>query len=137
MPRSAREIDLDPRTYVGLSFPLRADVNNNFQMTKTSLEQSVHNMKNLLLTSLRERPSNPEFGSRLKELCFEPIDDDLIAKIDFEIRRATGIWLPYIEIIDISVTDNPDKNSVLVIVKFVTTLDPTSDHSLNLELNNT
>ena len=23
MPRSAREIDLDPRTYVGLSFPLR------------------------------------------------------------------------------------------------------------------
>ena len=137
MPRSAREIDLDPRTYVGLSFPLRADVNNNFQMTKTSLEQSVHNMKNLLLTSLRERPSNPEFGSRLKELCFEPIDDDLIANIDFEIRRATGIWLPYIEIIDISVTDNPDKNSVLVIVKFVTTLDPTSDQSLNLELNNT
>ena len=30
MPRSAREIDLDPRTYVGLSFPLRADNNNNF-----------------------------------------------------------------------------------------------------------
>ena len=41
MPRSAREIDLDPRTYVGLSFPLRADNNNNFAMTKNSIQQSI------------------------------------------------------------------------------------------------
>ena len=34
MPRSAREIDLDPRTFVGLSFPIRADNNNSFAMTK-------------------------------------------------------------------------------------------------------
>ncbi len=48
MPRSAREIDLDPRTYVGLSFPLKADSNNNFAMTKNSLQQSVHNLNIIL-----------------------------------------------------------------------------------------
>ena len=46
MERSAREIDLDPRTYVGLSFPLRADNNNNFAMTRNSLAQAQYNLKN-------------------------------------------------------------------------------------------
>ena len=34
MASSAREIDLDPRKYVGLSFPLRRDNNNDFALTK-------------------------------------------------------------------------------------------------------
>ena len=74
MSRNAREIDLDPRSYVGLSFPLRADSNNNFQMTKNSLEQSRHNLRNLLLTYPGERAGNPTFGSRLREVCFEIIE---------------------------------------------------------------
>ena len=80
--RSAREIDLDSRTYVGLQLPLKSDGNNNFASTKTSTEQAVFNLKNLLLTSLRERVSNPTFGSRLRELCFEQIDESLPEKIE-------------------------------------------------------
>ena len=125
--RSAREIDLDPRTYVGLSFPLRADNNNNFAMTKSSLQQSVHNLKNLLLTSLRERPSNPMFGSRLKELCFEQIDDELPERIEEEVRRAVTFWLPYISIMEvITLTEDGDKNKIFVKIKYSTTLDPES-----------
>ena len=47
---SAKETDMNPNTYIGLSFPLRRDTLNNFAMTKTSLEQSKHNLRNLLLT---------------------------------------------------------------------------------------
>ena len=134
MPRSAREIDLDPRTYVGLSFPLKADSNNNFAMTKNSLQQSVHNLKNLLLTNLRERPSQLEFGSRLTELCFEPMNDDLREKIDGEIRRAVSKWLPYIIIKNINsvIEDGGSTNTVTVVIKFSTTLDPTSSEELQL-----
>ena len=58
MPRSAREIDVDPRTYVGLSFPLRADNNNNFALTRNSIQQATHNLRNLLLTHPGERVGN-------------------------------------------------------------------------------
>ncbi len=47
---SARETDLDPKTYIGLSFPLRRDKFNDFAMTKNSLQQAQHNLKNLLLS---------------------------------------------------------------------------------------
>ena len=42
MSRSAREIDIDPRTYVGLSFPLRADNNNDFALTRNSIQNQIN-----------------------------------------------------------------------------------------------
>ena len=79
---SARETDLDPKTYIGLSFPLRRDKFNDFAMTKNSLEQAKHNLKNLLLTFPGERVGQPVFGSTLRALCFEQLDDNLPTKID-------------------------------------------------------
>ena len=70
---SSLETDLNPNTYVGLSFPLRAGNNQDFAMTKNSLQQSRHNIKNLLLTYVGERVAQPEFGSKLRELVFEQI----------------------------------------------------------------
>ena len=95
---SALETDLNPNTYIGLSLPLKRDNNNNFALTKNSLQQSQHNLKNLLLTHPLERVGQPEFGCRLRDICFEPIDADLPKKIDEEVRRAVGVWLPYINI---------------------------------------
>ena len=87
MAESAREIDLDPRTYVGLSFPLRADNNNDFALTRNSLQQAQHNLKNLFLTYPGERVAQPEFGSRIRALCFAPDTQDLEQKIEEEVRR--------------------------------------------------
>ena len=98
MPRNAREIDLDPRTYVGLSFPLRADTNNSFAMTKNSIQQSRHNLRNLLLTYPGERVGNLEFGCRLREVCFEQQDENLPKKIQTAIADAvTKFFLKYIQ----------------------------------------
>ena len=131
---TAREQDFDPRTYIGLSFPLRRDKFHDFAMTKNSLEQAQHNLKNLLLTFPGERVGQPEFGSRLTELCFEPMNDDLREKIDGEIRRAVSKWLPYIIIKNINsvIEDGGSTNTVTVVIKFSTTLDPTSSEELQL-----
>ena len=134
MARSAREIDVDPRTYIGLTLPLRSDHNNNFAMTRNSSQQAIHNLKNLLLTSLRERPLNPMFGCRLKELCYEQIDEELPQKIEGEIKKAVGIWLPYITIISVNtLTKDGDTNRILVRIQFNTTLDPQTVGTLDVE----
>ena len=124
---TAREQDFDPRTYIGLSFPLRRDKFNDFAMTKNSLEQAQHNLKNLLLTFPGERVGQPEFGSRLREFCFEQIDDELPERIEEEVKRAVSVWLPYINIIEIAtLTEDGDKNKIFVKIKYSTTLDPES-----------
>ena len=131
---SARETDLDPKTYIGLSFPLRRDKFNDFAMTKNSLEQAQHNLKNLLLTYPGERVGQPDFGSRLRELCFEQIDDTLPERIEEEVRRAVSVWLPYINIIEVAtLTEEGDKNKIFVRMKYSTTLNSQTIQQIELD----
>ena len=131
---SALEKDLDPNTYIGLSFPIRKDSNTDFAMTRNSLQQAKHNLKNLLLTFPGERVGQPEFGSRMRELCFEPIDDDLPSKIEEEVRRAVSSWLPYINIQEVNtLTDDGDENKIFVEVKYSTVLNQQTSESITLD----
>ena len=134
MAESAKEIDLDPRKYVGLSFPLRSDNNNDFALTKNSLEQSQHNLKNLLLIHVGERVGQPEFGSTLRALCFEPDTDTLTESIDEEVRRAVEKWLPYISIQQVNtLTDAADVNKLFVSISYTTSLNPETLESITLD----
>jgi|TARA_R100001460_G_scaffold41513_2_gene77233 hypothetical protein len=131
---SATETDLNPDKLIGLSFPLRAGGNKDFQMTKTSLEQAQHNIRNLILTYPGERAQQPEFGSRLRELLFEQQDDELPNKIDEEVRRSIGQWLPYINVITVdTLTDEGDNSKVFVEVKYTTTLNPETINQITLD----
>lgn len=120
---SARQNDLNNNTYIGLSFPLKGDTLNDFALTKTSVEQSIHNMRNLLLTQVGERVGQPNFGSRLRALCFEQIDDELPIRIENEVKRSVSQWLSYITINSVeTLTQDGDKNQVFVKIKFVPAL---------------
>ena len=131
---TAREQDFDPRTYIGLSFPLRRDKFQDFAMTKNSLQQAEHNLKNLLLTYPGERVGQPTFGSRLRELCFEQIDDTLPQRIEEEVRKAVTNWLPYINIIEVAtLTEEGDKNKIFVRVKYSTSLNPQTTQQIELD----
>jgi len=131
---SALETDLNPNTYVGLSFPLRAGNNQDFAMTKNSLDQARHNLKNLLLTQVGERVGQPLFGSRLRELVFEQIDSDLPGKIEDEVKRSVETWLPYINIEEVNtLTDDGDNSKIFVEIKFSTTINPQTTKSITLD----
>ena len=130
----AQEKDLNPDTYIGLSFPLRRDNNNDFKLTKTSLEQAQHNLKNLFLTFPGERVGQPEFGSRIRELCFEQVDDELPNRIEEEVRRTVSNWLPYINVQEVNtLNEEGDKNKIFVQVKYSTTLNPSTMESITVD----
>ena len=131
---SATETDLNLNTYIGLSFPLRAGGNQDFQMTKTSLEQAQHNIRNLILTYPGERVNQPEFGCRLRDLLFEQLDDELPNRIEEEVRRSIGQWLPYVNVVTVdTLTEEGDKNKVFVQVKDTTTLNPETINQITVD----
>ena len=131
---SALETDLNPNTYIGLSFPLRRDKFNDFAMTKNSLQQARHNLKNLLLRYPGERVGQPEFGSKLRELCFEQIDDNLPERIEEEVRKAISIWLPYINVTEVqTLNEEGDDNKIFVRVTYSTTLSPQTREQITLD----
>jgi len=76
----------------------------------------------LLLTSRGERVMQPNFGTGLKELLFEQIDDELFGdRIKSTILDSVSFWLPYVTIEDIEVemTDEmKDRNRANVSIQF-------------------
>lgn len=131
---SALETDLNPNTYIGLSFPLRNNNNLDFAMTKNSLEQSKHNLRNLLLTYPGERLGQPQFGSRLRQLVFEQIDEELPSRIEEEVKRSISQWLPYINVLSVqTLTDEGDTNKIFVKLEYSTTLNPDTINQIELD----
>ena len=93
MARSVREIDRNEDKYVGIRFPLDYSPEGFFYKTKTVLEQSKANLRNLLLTTPGERIFQPSFGSRLKNIVFEQ-GQDIPNRVEETIRTATDNFLP-------------------------------------------
>ena len=121
MARSVREIDRNDDKYVGIRFPLDHSPEGFFYRTKTVLEQSKANLRNLLLTTPGERIFQPSFGSRLKNIVFEQ-GQDIPNRVEESIRTATDTFLPYINIINVFTIQ--EQNQVNIQVEFSVTLNP-------------
>ena len=129
----ALENDLNPDTWIGLSFPLGRSESGFFQQTQTTLEQTSHNIKNLLLTMKGERPMNPEFGSNLYSILFDPIGSDTPMKVEESIKEAVAQWLQHVILNKINVTTSEQTpNQIDVNLEFGVTLEPGVFDSLQL-----
>ena len=130
MARSVREIDRNDDKYVGIRFPLDHSPEGFFYKTKTVLEQSKANLRNLLLTTPGERIFQPEFGSQLKSIVFEQ-GANIPDRIEEAVRSATDNFLSYINIINVFTIQ--EKNQVNIQVEFSVPLNPDTIEILNFD----
>ena len=134
---SVIEKDLNEDVYIGLELPLTHGINGFFNRTKTALEQTKSNIKNLLLTKKGERLGNPRFGSELLSVVFEQEGTDLENKIEEVIRSAMSEFLPFVNIEEIVTTFSPtNKNTAIVNLKFTLNVDTTNQEELSIDLPN-
>ena len=83
-----------------------------------SIDQTLENLKNLLLTRKGERFYQPLFGSDLLEILFEPNLSELKEEIQEIITEPINFWLPYVNIESIDIVtaeDDPTLNHVMKI----------------------
>ncbi|MEO0458399.1 MAG: GPW/gp25 family protein [Cyanobacteria bacterium P01_A01_bin.114] len=89
----------------GLAFPMRTNVQGELQLSAylPNIEESI---QLILRTSLGERLYRPDFGSRLSELVFAPLNTQTLLLIRLYVEEALEKWEPRIELV--SVTTEPD-----------------------------
>lgn len=114
---SFNPLDLRKDVAIGVTLPF-GKKNGAFSLSYTTEEQSISNLKNLLLTRKGERTFQPNFGSSLHSLLFEPIVDGLSIAVDESLREDIGFWLPYIVIDDIETEFDSDRNTIRIQLSF-------------------
>lgn len=109
-------IDLKKNIAVGVKLPFGGA--GIFQLSYTTEEQAISNLKNLVLTRKGERPFQPLFGTDVYSLLFEQktpfTGDNLKSTISEDIR----FWLPYIVLDDLIVDSDPNTNRVDISIRF-------------------
>lgn len=90
----------------GLGFPVDLNIQGSFQLTHESqnLEEGI---AIILGTNLGERLYRPNFGSRLSELAFEPLNTHVLLLIRLYVREALEMWEPRIILKDVITEPDP------------------------------
>lgn len=98
----------------GWAFPLRTDATGGVALV--SREREIEESIRLILgTSPGERPMRPEFGSRIHDYVFAPADAETASRIAADVRIALERWEPRIELEGVTVSPDPDDQTVLYI----------------------
>lgn len=105
--------DNQQRDYIGagFAFPLRVNVQGSVQLSQSepNIEESI---RIILSTSLGERVYRPNFGSRLSELVFEPLNIPTLLLIRLYVEEALEMWEPRIILKEVRTDPDPVRGRV-------------------------
>ena len=90
----------------GINFPFRDSYDGRYlDLSDTPDEEIRTDLIHLLLTRKGTRYFLPDFGTRLYEYIFEPLDGPTFAQLEAEIRETVRIYIPNLKITSIQVYD--------------------------------
>ena len=93
----------DGITY-GINFPFRQNPKGKYlSLSETTDDEIRSNLIHLLLTRKGYRYFLPDFGTRLYEFIFEPLDGETFDSIKQEIEEAVSTYIPNLTIQDITI----------------------------------
>ena len=101
---------------VSMSFkvsPLTYDLIAN--KNETAIARSI---RNLILTTPGERPFNPELGSQVSQLLFEPIDDITTQALKEQIENTVNNFEPRVKLRQVVVKPNFDADEYDISIRY-------------------
>lgn len=101
----------------GLAFPLRMTMQGRVQISSAfrSIEESI---QIILQTQLGERVYRPDFGSRLSELTFAPMNTQTLLLLRLHVQEALEKWEPRIELDEIRAEPDPMHGRVDITIRY-------------------
>jgi phage baseplate assembly protein W len=114
--RRINPLDLQPRKAIGVSLPLSgAAVFNSTYVTKDAIRT---NIINYFLTGQGERYMNPSFGTIIRNLMFENINQNMVDRVKSTVRAGLSEYFPSVVPNDFKVIGTPDSNTVTLSLKY-------------------
>jgi len=128
IPQTTRvnPLDLQKNIAIGVSLPFNGP-SGPFNKTYSTKDQTKSNLVNLLLTNKGERLFNPEFGADISNLLFEGINEDLDSTIIDLITSNVNLFMPEIQLGDIIINEDIDRNYISITINYKLKISGTSD----------
>ena len=106
------------KSYKDLSFDFTANPQTGDVATVKDAVSVKRGIKNILLTAPFERLFQPEFGSGIKNILFEPMTPLTEQRLSDACRDAIDAWEKRASVINITVISEEEYNRYRVAIKF-------------------
>ena len=106
------------RGFKDLAISFEANPNTNAFSAVTNENAIKQSVRNLVLTSFGERPFQPNIGSRVRGLLFEPFDVFTSEDLKDEISNTVERLEPRVELVGVDVKLSDDENSIDVGIEY-------------------
>ena len=106
------------KSYADLSFDFTANPQTGDVATVRDDVSVKRGIKNILLTAPNERLFQPEIGSGIKEMLFEPMTPLTEQRLSDACREAIEAWETRASVINIAVIPEEEYNRYRVAIKF-------------------
>jgi phage baseplate assembly protein W len=98
----------------GIAFPMRVNPTGGIALASGD-DEIAESIRLILGTSPGERPMRPDFGCPIHDHVFAPADASIIGMIGFEVRNSLIMWEPRIDVLDVTVSQDESRPSLLYI----------------------
>ena len=106
--RQYRDLDLNFTIH-----PLRKDINKNLDEVAI-----VNSIKNIVSTNHYEKPFQPDFGSNVRRMLFESLDNITASALEREIEQSITNYEPRIKLLGVKVIPDFENNGFNVEMQF-------------------
>ena len=102
----------------GISFPMRVDQSGSLAFTQGTADIDG-SLRMVLMTAPGERLMRPQFGCRIWDLLFEPINANTLGLMAEAVRDAVSQWEPRVTLEDVVIDPDPaDHSRVMIALKY-------------------
>jgi uncharacterized protein len=101
----------------GISLPLRISPQGTIQLSSAepNIEESI---RIILRTDLGERVYRPDFGCRLSELAFAPLNTQTLRLIRLYVQEALDKWEPRIKVEEVLTDPDPVRGRIDIVLNY-------------------
>ncbi len=95
----------------GWAFPVGVDGRGGIALAAdtTDIDQAIIA---ILSTGIGQRVMRPDFGCKIHDLAFAPINAQTLGLVQRYVEEAIGWWEPRVDVVDVEVTTDPSLRSV-------------------------
>lgn len=101
----------------GLSFPLQSNVQGGLKLSSEA-QKVKESIWLILRTDLGERVYRPDFGCRLSELAFAPLNNDTLLRIRIYVLEALQKWEPRIDVDEVRADPDTIAGRVNIVIDY-------------------
>ena len=108
-------VDAPNKTRIlGLAFPMRLDGVGGYASQNENLHSLRDGLIQLIMTSPGERVFRPDFGTNVRSMLFEPINETMVTNMKNDILTAIGKYEPRVIIKSLDIIPIYEDNKVYI-----------------------